>query len=351
VLSGDVAGGQLVALRLAHAARAAGHAASFVSPSEGPFLERVRADGFEARVVPVRGALDTRALRALTRTFRSARADVVHTHGHFGVNVVGRVAARLAGARVLSHMHIENAFRAGRGRSAQVAVDNLTARLCFAIVAVSDATRQSLLRQGYPPARVVPIHNGVEPPEPGPSVHLAEGATILEVARLAEVKGQRTLLEALPALAATAVLVGEDLEGGGAYRRELEEVASRLGIAERVVFTGRRDDVPALLRGCDVVCLPSRAEGMPLVLLEAMAQGKPVVATAVGGVPELVVDGECGLLVPPGNPDALAVALRRVLDDRELAARLGEAGRRRVEERFSAAAAAERVLRLYEPPA
>jgi len=348
VLSGDVAGGQLVALALARAARDAGHAVSFVSPTDGPFLARVRDEGFGARVVPLRGALDAGALVRLARGFRVEGADVVHTHGHFAVNVLGRVAARLAGARVLSHMHIENAFRQGRGRSLQVALDNASARLCFALVAVSEATRDSLLRQGYPASRVVTIHNGIEPAEPAEPVRLAEGPTILEVARLAEVKGQRTLLEALPELEAAAVLVGEDLERSGEYRRELEELGHRLGVAERVVFAGRRDDVPGLLAGCDVVCLPSTAEGLPLVLLEAMGQGKPIVASAVGGVPELVLDGETGVLVPPGDARALAAALHRVLDEPELARRLGEAGRRRVAERFAAAAAAARILSLYE---
>jgi glycosyltransferase involved in cell wall biosynthesis len=114
-----------------------------------------------------------------------------------------------------------------------------------------------------------------------------------------------------------------------------------------VLFAGYRDDVPALLAGCDVFCLPSRMEGMPLVVLEAMAQGKPVVATAVGGTGELVVDGETGVLVPPDDVDALAGALARLLSDSELARRMGEAGRARVERDFSLAASTARVLSLY----
>jgi glycosyltransferase involved in cell wall biosynthesis len=245
-------------------------------------------------------------------------------------------------------MHIENAFRTGTGRRAQVALDNATARLCFAIVAVSEATRQSLVRQGYPAGRVVTIHNGVAPAAPAASVRLLEGPTVLEVARLAEVKGQRTLLRALPRLDAGAVFVGRDLEAGGAYLRELEAEADRLGVAQRVVFADYRPDVPALIAGCDVFCLPSSAEGLPLVVLEAMAQGKPVVATTVGGTPELVADGETGLLVPPDDADALAAALARVLADEDYARRLGEAGKARVEREFSAERAAERVLGIYE---
>lgn len=351
MIGGDVAGGQIVALRLARAAQAAGHEVLFVSPTDGPFLELVREAGLAAEVVPLGGALDLRGLARLTRVLRREHVQIVHTHGHFAVNVLGRVAGRFAGARVLAHMHIENAFRAGRGRSAQVALDNATARLCFAIVAVSEATRQSLVRQGYPPGRLITVHNGVEPAEPAEPVRLTEGPTVLEVARLAEVKGQRLLLAALARLDAAVVLVGRDLEADGAYERVLRAEAERLGVADRVVFAGQRHDVPGLLAGCDVFCLPSSAEGLPLVVLEAMAQARPVVATAVGGTPELVVDGQTGLLVPPGDVEALVRALDALLHDPERARVLGEAGRERVRAEFSADAAAARILGLYETAA
>jgi glycosyltransferase involved in cell wall biosynthesis len=345
VIGGDVAGGQIVALQIAHATRETGHRVSFVSPTPGPFVDRVRAEGFDATVIPIGGALDVRAAARLTGAFRGV--DVVHTHGHFGVNVVGRVAARLAGAAAISHMHIENAFRSGPGRAAQVQLDNATARLCTAIVAVSDATRASLERQGYPRAKLHTIHNGIEEPPPVEPVELAPRPTILQVARLAAVKGQHTLLRALVQLDAHAVLVGRDLEHGGAYERELRGEAARLGVADRVVFAGPRDDVPALLAGCDVFCLPSSAEGLPIVVLEAMASACPVVASAVGGTPELVTDGVTGLLVPPEDADALAVALGSLLGDRGRARALGEAGRDRVRSEFSLQHSTARVLDLY----
>ena len=345
LVGGEIAGGQIVALQLARAARDAGHEASFVSPSDGPFLDLVRGEGFEALVVPVSGALDLGAVLRLRRRLRGI--DVVHTHAHFAVNVVARIAGRLAGARILAHMHIENTFRPGPTRLLQIALDNATARLCFAIVAVSDATRGTLLRQGYPADRLVTVHNGIDAAGPAEPVRLTDGPTVIEVARLAEVKGQRILLAALPSLDANVVLVGRDLERGGAYETELHREAERLGVADRVVFAGQRDDVPGLLAGCDVLCLPSSVEGLPLVVLEAMAQGKPVVATAVGGTPELVVDGETGLLVPPGDAGALAGALERVLRDPELARRLGEAGRLRALGSFSLSETIERVLGLY----
>jgi glycosyltransferase involved in cell wall biosynthesis len=348
VIGGEVAGGQLVALALARAARDAGHEVGFVSPSGGAFVEQARGEGFAVAIVPLGGALSLPSLLRLRRALRGT--DLVHTHGHFAVNVLGRVAARLAGVRVLSHMHIENAFRSGLGRGAQVRLDNLTARLCFRIVAVSDATRAGLVTQGYPARRLVTVRNGIEraPAQAGRPPEVPAGAPLVgEVARLCAVKGQRELLRAVAALDGVwAVLAGEDIEQGGAFRRGLEEEADRLGIRDRVLFTGYRAEVDGLLAALDVFVLPSSVEGLPMTILEAMAQGTPVVATAVGGTPE-VVDAETGILVPPGDVEALTAALRDLLADPERARQLGDAGRLRVEAEFSERAMAALVLELY----
>jgi glycosyltransferase involved in cell wall biosynthesis len=354
VIGGEVAGGQLVALRLARAAGERGWEAVFVSPEEGGFVRLARSQGFRVVVVPLAERIDYRSFVRLLRALRAEQPDVLHTHVHFSLNTLGRVAGRLAGARVIAHMHIENVFRrGGLSRRLQIAFDNTTARLCSAVVAVSESTGAALARQGYPRGRLVVVPNGVDPPTA--SAQRPEGVPehaplLIEVARLAPVKGQRELIEALARLQrsdAVAMLVGQDFEAGGAYRRELESRAAALGVAERVVFAGYRDDVPALLAASDVFVLPSRIEGLPLTVLEAMAAGKPVVATRVGGTPEAVVDGETGLLVPPGDIDALAHALDALLGDPVGARVLGEAGRRRAERTFSAAVMSGRVLSLY----
>jgi glycosyltransferase involved in cell wall biosynthesis len=355
VIDGEIAGGQLVALTLAKAARARGHEVAVVAPTRGEFVELAQREGFRVLVVPLGGALDVRSVRRLAAMLRAERADVLHTHAHFSLNVLGRVAGRLAGARVIAHMHADNVFRAGGlAARAQLALDNATARLCARIIAVSEATAASLVRQGYPAGRVVVVRNGIDtppPPEPRRPAGVPEGAPILlHVGRLAPGKGQQELIEALPRLehdAAVAVLVGKDLETGGAYERELESLAAAAGVRDRVVLTGYRSDVPALLAAADVFVLPSRIEGLPLTVLEAMAAARPAVATRVGGTPEAVVDGETGLLVPLGDVEALAAALDSLLGDPDLARRLGEAGRRRVEERFSSAAMSEQVLDAY----
>jgi glycosyltransferase involved in cell wall biosynthesis len=218
---------------------------------------------------------------------------------------------------------------------------------------VSDATRETLLAQGYPAARTVVIHNGIEPAEAvePAELDLPPGAPrLLEVARLCDVKGQRELIRALARLErkdAVVLLAGEDLEAGGAFRRELEREAEAQSVSDRVQFLGYSSDVAGLVEAADIFVLPSWVEGLPLGVLDAMARGKPVVATAVGGTPELVADGETGLLVPPRDVDALVHALDELLRDSDLARQLGEAGRTRVLDEFSADAAAEQVLRLY----
>lgn len=349
VLTGDVAGGQLVALELARAAADAGHDPLLVLPTEGPLLERARASGIPVRVVPLGRSFRADAAVRYSRALRRERVELLHTHSHLAGNVIGRVAGRVAGIPVVAHMHVENALRDDPlGRAVQVALDDATARLCARILVVSEATRATLVRQGYPRSRLRVVHNGVDT-TPAPPVRLAPSPAVVHVGRLAPVKGQLELIRALPSLAeVTVVLVGRDLEQAGEYERVLEREAVRLGVRDRVVFAGARDDVPSVLAGAEALALPSRAEGLPLVVLEAMAQARPVVAAAVGGTPEAVADGETGILVPPGDVDALSRALADVLHDPERARALGTAGRARVESRFSLEAMTARVLAVYD---
>ena len=346
VIGGDVAGGQLVALRLARAARARGDEVAFVAPERGPFTELAAREGFAVEILPLRRSFQLAAAWRLAQLLRRRRVDVLHTHTLASANVLSRLAAAAARVPLVSHLHIENHFRPAT-RWLLARLDSVTARLAARLVAVSEDTKRAYERQGYPRGRIEVVYNGVDLPANG-EYRRNDPARIGEVARLCDVKGQRELLHALARLPeARLVLAGRDLERGGAFKDELERESERLGIRERVEF-GFFEDVPALLETLDVVALPSWTEGLPLVLLEAMARGRPVVATPVGGTPELVTDGETGLLVPPRDSEALAAALQRVLDDPDLARRLGEAGRARVAERFTAAEQEQRMLEIYD---
>ena len=346
VIGGDVAGGQAVALRLARAVRERGGDAAFVAPERGPFTQRAEREGYDVHVVDLRRAFRLDGALRLVRVLRRERASVLHTHTLAAANALSRLAGRLAAVPVVSHLHIENHFRAST-RPVLASLDSATARWAAALLAVSEDTKRAYEQQGYPSGRIEVIHNGVDlPPNGVPRQN--DPPVIGEIARLCDVKGQRELIRALAQVpGARLVLAGRDLEQGGAFEDELAAEAERAGVADRVDL-GFRDDVGALLDELDVFALPSWTEGLPMTVLEAMAHGRAVVATPVGGTPEVVADGETGLLVPPRDPDALADALRRLLDDPDLRRRMGEAGRRRVAADFTAERMADRVLAVYE---
>lgn len=359
LLGGEVRGGELVALALARAARARGDDVLFLAPSRGPFDALAAEEGFRVAHADVSRTFRLGGAVALARLLRRERLDVLHTHTAIAANVLSRVAGRLAGTHVVSHVHIENYLPPNPARAALVrSLDNVTARLADRVIAVSQSTRDALVAQGYPPRLIEVVPNGIHLVADDERLGRrrlsefgipAEAPVIGEIGRLCDVKGQRELLAATARLEGVhTVLIGHDLEQGGRYRQLLEEEARELGIADRVTFTGHRSDARALLAGLDVFVLPSWIEGMPIVVLEAMAAGKPVVATRVGGTAELVVDGETGVLVQPRDPDALAAAIWELLDDPERARRLGAAGRRRVEERFSEEAMTRRILEVYD---
>ena len=359
LLGGEVRGGELVALALARAATKRGDVVVFLSPSRGPFDAVAAEEGFGVARVDVSRTFRVRGALALSRLLRRERIDVLHTHTAIAANVLSRIAGRLAGVRVVSHVHIANYLPPNPARAALMrSLDNVTARLADRVVAVSEATKEALVEQGYPDGSIEVVPNGIQLVADDDRLgrqRLAEFGigpderVIGEIGRLCDVKGQRDLLAAAAQLdGVRVVLIGHDLEQGGRYRDLLEREARSLGLEGRVTFTGHRSDARALLAGLDVFVLPSWVEGMPIVVLEAMAAGKPVVATAVGGTPELVVDGETGVLVPPRDPEALARALTELLDEPERARRLGEAGRARVRERFSEDAMTRRILEVYD---
>jgi|SoiMethySBSTD1v2_1073268.scaffolds.fasta_scaffold468637_2 glycosyltransferase involved in cell wall biosynthesis len=220
-------------------------------------------------------------------------------------------------------------------------------------IAVSQHVRSRLEHYlGVPATRIRVIYNAVavdrfancdDAPDPRPS-RPGKSPIVLTVARLDPQKGHTHLLEAAATLPGVVFL----LAGSGSERAALEGQARRLGIGDRVRFLEHRTDIPELLKTADVFVLPSLYEGLPLTVLEAMAAAKPVVATAVGGTDEAVVDGVTGILVPPADPAALSAAIRRILDDPDTAARLGAAGRTRVVSTFSTRRMIRATEQVYE---
>ena len=312
-----------------------------------------------AAVAKLLFAIDVVRLR---RRFRRSRPDVVHVNnggfpGAISCNAAV-VAARWAGVPVVTYV-VNNLASSRRGvrRWSDWPVDRVVARWVTRFVTGSAAAGRALRAElGLEEDQVSVIPNGVEigPPRrgrPAPLPALPVGAPVLAVvARLERRKGHHVLFEALARLVeerggpAPVVLVA----GEGPERAALEREVARLGLAEVVHLLGQRDDVPELLGRCDLVVLPSVGqEDFPLVVLEAMAAARPVVATRVAGIPEQVVHEETGLLVAPGDVAELAAALGALVDDPGRRAALGEAGRARFQEHFSAERAVERYRQLF----
>ena len=277
----------------------------------------------------------------LARLVRELRADVVHTH-LVHADVYGGVAARLRGTPLVSTKHNDDPFRAGPFRYVERGLAHLAGR----IITITDALRRfTIERVGVAPAKVETIHYGLdELPEAwgeNPPDDVPVGARILlSTSRLTEQKGIDVAIRALVSLPEELVLV---VLGDGPERASLAALAGDLGVETRVFLPGRVPDVAAWLRRASLYVQPARWEGFGLGVLEAMLGGLPVVASDVSSLPELVVDGETGYLVPPDEPDRLAERIVAALDRPTL----GAAGAERARREFSVARMAERTAALY----
>jgi len=291
-------------------------------------------DALEHEVVAEAGLLD-RAVYDATEFRTSLRAfmpDVVHAH--FATDPT-TVAAELANDADVPFTFTAHGYDIYRRPPADFA---RRAARAAAVVTVSHANARSITtRFGVDDARVRVIPCGVDTARFHPNGPAASPPAVVTVARLVPVKNLGLLLDACALLRTRGIPFRAVLVGDGRMRDELTATRDRLGLSDTVELAGAatQERVVRFWQHAAVAALTSESEGMPVSLMEAGACGVPTVATAVGGVPELIEDGATGILVPPGDSAALAAALERLLCDRELASRLGAAARHRVEERFS----------------
>jgi glycosyltransferase involved in cell wall biosynthesis len=324
------------------------------APGTEPLAERAAAlDVPLLRVAPMPLGLEgARRVPSLVRLLRRERPDLFHAHMSSPVAckwglaaaVVARVPAVLGTVQVGGYEPPD--------RSAYWQLRALARGVDRYLAVSRDIARELVERLGWPEEKVEVSYNAVDlrrvevEAPPRLREQLGAGETrllVLTPARLDAQKGHRTLFEAI-AQVPDAVFV---LAGEGPERQPLEALAAQLGIDERVRFLGRREDVPQLLAACDVFALPSLYEGSSLAVLESMAAGAPVVSSAIGGTDELIEDGSSGLLVPPGDAEALAAALRRLLADPELRTGLATRARERVERDLTRERMAARVTGVY----
>ena len=290
------------------------------------------------------------ALWRLYRILRKERPSILHCW-MFHANMIGRLVGRLAGVPIV--ITARRNVEIGGPRREQI--KRYTRHLDDAVIAVCELARQvEIERTGVAPDKVVTVYNGIDLPastSPARATPLnselglpPEAVVVICVSRLHPQKGHDDLLAAWRRVTAVHPNAHLLIVGDGERRAELAKLAAGQANTH---FTGQRNDVPDLMALSDLLVLPSLWEGLPNVVLEAMGAGLPVVATAVGGTPELVINHETGLLVPPRDPDALAQAILTLLRDPDLARRMGQNGRRRVAEQFTIERMTEQTEALY----
>lgn len=310
--------------------------------------------GIRTTHVKVRGRLDPVSIRRLARHFRDGRYDVVHTH-MFSANVPATIAARMAGVPcIVSQVHNVGTY----DTFAKRALERLLMPCRDAMLCVSDAVREDAARSlRIDPARLRVLHNAIDPPDPASvrprdemrrELGLADSdVALLHAARLHPHKNHEALLRELPRVVAADSRMVLLLAGDGRIEEHLRSLAKELGLDGHVRFLGFRDDVPSLMAAADAVVLPSLREGHPNVVLEAWQASLPVVATNVGGAPELVDEGVNGFVVPKEDMHRFGDRLLELAADADFRRRLGAAGREKVAG-FSVARMAEATMALYD---
>ncbi len=292
-------------------------------------------------------AVSGSAVWALHRTLRVGRYDIFHTHDYKS-SALARLLHPEHGYRVVSTAHGYN--QTTRREGWYYALEKALFRFVDAVIAPNRPMARLLLQAGVRPARLHVIHNGIdlsERPAPRWPRALHDPPRLVYLGRLSAEKAPANAVEAVRLLGEQGVDLRLTLAGDGPERDALRAQIDRAGLAEGVSMPGFVSDVMGLLDESDVLVNPSDTECMPNSVLEAMTAGAAIVATDVGGVGEMIRDGREGLLVPPGDPSALARAIRRMIDPRTGRESMARAARRRVERRFSFASRMEAMLRLY----
>lgn len=321
---------------------------------DGSLSQRLRESGVETFIISERRPIDLRFLLGLVALIKRQRIELIHSN-EFWMNTYGCMAAMITGVPIITTVHGKNYYwEKFRRRLAY----RFAARCSARMVAVSEDIRRFLIGGvGAAPYNLVTVYNGIDPKRYGPSeeetqkgpnvrtqLGIANTASVVgTVGSLYPVKGHTNLLKAAAQVVKVFPGIVFLIIGKGGLLSQLQDEAAQLKIESSIRFLGFRDDIPELLQAMDIFVLPSLSEGVPLSLLEAMAAGKPVVATHVGGNPEVVVDEETGFLVQPNDPGNLASRIIVLLKDKPLALKLGVNGQQRLRENFSL----ERMVNAY----
>lgn len=312
--------------------------------------------GIRSEVFECSSRVDFATIRKIRSFIKENSIDVVHSHGYKS-NIYAYLACTKTGARLVTTCH--NWINASSKMSLYTRLDKFFLKRFDAVAAVSDDVARQALEAGVKPEKLRIIGNGISiekfrvsggaREKTRRALGVPAGASVIgTVGRLSPEKGYDLLLKAAREVCGKKDDCFFVIAGDGPQRQPLEELSRELGTDKRVVFAGKRTDIPEVLSAMDLFVLSSLTEGQPMALLEAMAAGVPAVSTSVGDVPKILRNGEAGLIVPPSDCKALAGAILKALDDPELAARLSASAMRTVKELYSSERMAAEYRACYK---
>lgn len=321
---------------------------------DGNLLEKVNHSATQTKHLNSKHLLDFMAALRLYRFIKENKIQLIQIHG-LRANLIGRVIGRLAGTqKIISTIHGIDTWR----KWYHTFLDRLTGIWVDKFISVSESGKEIFVRrEKFPASKIVTIHNGIDlslfnrvrfnTSKLKKELGLENNIIIGEVANIRSMKGHVDVIEAIPAVIehypnVKFLFVGRDDSKG-----KIPQLAQNKIGGDFVLFLGYQENIPELLSIFDIFILPSHSEGLPLSILEAMAMELPVIATNVGGIPEIIVNGETGILIEPHRPDKLAQALLELLANPQQRHNWGEMGRKRVEEEFSLNKMIQNVEELY----
>mgnify|MGYP001601447598 FL=1 len=365
VIDGEISGGNIICLRIIEEALKRGYQVVVNSPSEGKLTNILKGKGIKVYNIDTRCSWRLDNAIKLAYIIKKENIHLLHSHTPLSATVLSRLAGWLARVPVITHAHTWDFMSSNpMVKCYQFFLNWFTSRFfCAQIIAVSRSVKDEIIKQGVTANKIAVVYNGISladnecaknPSEIRKELGLRQDQRIIgEVSRLCKDKGQDILIKAAQKVIknnpdTVFMIVGEDFERRGAYKKNLEELVSDLGLKEQIIFTGYRSDIMGLMNAFELFVLPSLVEGLPVVILEAMAAKKPVITTPVGGNPEIVIDGETGTIVPSGDPDRLAEAIIYHLQNPEASKRMGEKGQERVRQFFSLSQMLAGVMDIYK---
>jgi L-malate glycosyltransferase len=345
-------GGQNQVLVTVMGLRALGHRAMLVAHPHGELRQRA-SEGLELVPLAPKTEMDLRAAWRLSRLIKQVRPDIIHAHDPHGVAMAGlalSMSTQLAKPPLVASRRVDFRLRGGR-------MSHWKYRQVDFFICASDAIRRMLVADGVPEARTTTVHEGIDIDRvraaPKAALHeelwLPHQAPLVgNVAALTPHKGQRHFVEAAALVVRQVPDARFIIAGEGELRPALERQIKEHHLEKHVLLTGFRPDALSLHKAFDIFVMSSITEGLGTSLLDAMASAKPVVATATGGIPEVVVDGVTGVLVAPRDHAGMAAAIVTLLRDPALRERMGSAGLARALERFTAERMVSETLGVYE---